>query len=55
MEIARLARVSPEILDVQQKAGLSRDDMQASMAQLKALREKVNLGQPNIQMMAPQV
>lgn len=41
MEIARLARVNPEILEIQQKSGLNKEDMQASMAQLKLLREKV--------------
>ncbi|CAN0031183.1 unnamed protein product, partial [Ectocarpus sp. 12 AP-2014] len=40
-EIARLARVNPEVLDIQQKSGLSKEDMEASMAQLKLLREKV--------------
>ncbi|CBN74184.1 hypothetical protein Esi_0013_0105 [Ectocarpus siliculosus] len=39
-EIARLARVNPEVLDIQQKSGLSKEDMEASMAQLKLLREK---------------
>lgn len=42
MEIARLARANPEILEIQQKSGLNREDMQASMAQLKLLREKVH-------------
>lgn len=40
-EIARLARVHPEVLEVQQKSGLNKEDMQASLAQLKLLREKV--------------
>ncbi|CAB1111317.1 unnamed protein product [Ectocarpus sp. CCAP 1310/34] len=39
-EIARLARVNPEVLDIQQKSGLSKEDMEASMVQLKLLREK---------------
>lgn len=42
-EIARLARVNPEVLEIQQKSGLNREDMEASMAQLKLLREKVYL------------
>lgn len=43
VEIARLARVNPEVLDVQQESGLSKDDMQASMAELNLLREKVSV------------
>lgn len=40
MEIGRLARVSPNMVDFQDKSGLGKDDMQASLAQLKVLREK---------------
>lgn len=40
-EIARLARATPEVLEIQQKSGLDKEDMAASMAQLKLLREKV--------------
>lgn len=40
--MGRLARVSPEVIDCQHKSGLSRDDMQASLAKLKALREKAS-------------
>lgn len=40
-EMAQLARFSPEVVDVQKKSGLSRDDMEASIGQLKLLREKV--------------
>lgn len=40
-EIARLARVNPEVLEIQQRSGLNKEDMKASMAQLKLLREKV--------------
>eukprot|EP00903_Cladosiphon_okamuranus_P008227 g7920.t1 len=39
-EIARLARSNPEVLEIQQRSGLTREDMEASMAQLKLLREK---------------
>ncbi|CAM9509981.1 unnamed protein product, partial [Hapterophycus canaliculatus] len=39
-EIARFARVNPEVLEVQQRSGLNEEDMQASMAQLLLLREK---------------
>lgn len=42
-EIARLARVNPEVLEIQQKSGLSREDMEASMAQLRLLQEKVHV------------
>lgn len=46
MEIARLARVSPEVLDVQKKAGLSEEDMKASLAELKVLRARVSRVRP---------
>lgn len=39
-EIARLARVSPDMVGFREKSGLDKDDMQASLAELKALREK---------------
>lgn len=40
-EMAQLARFSPEVVDVQKRSGLGRDDMEASIGQLKLLREKV--------------
>lgn len=40
MEIARLARASPDMVGFREKSGLEKDDMQASLAELKALREK---------------
>lgn len=43
-EIARLARANPEVLEIQQRSGLNREDMEACMAQLKLLREKVSGG-----------
>lgn len=42
VEIARLGRVSPEVLQVQHKAGLTKEDMKASMTELRLLREKVS-------------
>ena len=39
--MAQLARFSPAVVEVQQKAGLDREDMEATMGELKLLREKV--------------
>ena len=35
--------MNPEVLEIQQKSGLSREDMEASMAQLRLLQEKVHV------------